>query len=141
LLADTIAPTFSVSVRERVRVLPRISIDEQIAELNGHAIFLFPSLSEGFGFALLEAMAMGLAPVTTMTGMGADWLVDREHAMIVPAGSALHIAEAVSSLIRNPELRVSVARNAARLASRFTIDAFVEGYEAAFERRAVPSRT
>ena len=75
-----------------MKILPRIDLDEQLAEFNRHAIFIFPSLSEGFGLALIEAMAMGLACVTTSTGMMGDWITDRQEALLIPVASARHLA-------------------------------------------------
>ena len=85
---------FKASLREKIRVLPKATVQEQIAEFGGNAIFLFPSLAEGFGFAPLEALAMGMAVVTTHAGLGGDLLVDRQHACIIPTASALHLADA-----------------------------------------------
>src|SRR5262249_11879771 len=50
-----ILTNFPSRAHPRIRVLKRISVQQQIGEYASNAIFLFPSLSEGFGFALLEA--------------------------------------------------------------------------------------
>ena len=77
-----------------------LALADQVAEFQRHAIFLFPSLSEGFGLALLEAMALGLAAVTTLTGFGADFLRHRETGLIVSQGSARHLADGILEAIR-----------------------------------------
>jgi glycosyltransferase involved in cell wall biosynthesis len=128
-----IAGHFKESLRDKIRVLPRISVEDQIAELGKNAIFLFPSLSEGFGFAGLEALAMGMALVTTQTGFGGDFLVDRQHARIVPAASALHLADAVIELMEHPELREQIAEHGRRLAEELTIDRMINEYERVLE--------
>src|ERR1700676_4456467 len=47
---DAVKSKFDSILWPRLNCLPRISLKEQIAEYARHAIFLFPSLSEGFGF-------------------------------------------------------------------------------------------
>jgi glycosyltransferase involved in cell wall biosynthesis len=132
LSAEAIRSSFSPDLRERVQVLPRVSRAEQIQVFGEHSIFLFPSLSEGFGFALLEAMSLGLAAVTTQTGLTGDYLEDRRHAMIVPPSSALHLARAVSLLIEDSELRLRVAVEGQAMARTFTVERTVSAYERAF---------
>ncbi|MGA2206648.1 MAG: glycosyltransferase family 4 protein [Terracidiphilus sp.] len=128
-----IAAYFKESLRARTRVLPSISVEQQIAEMEGNAIFLFPSLSEGFGFAALEALAMGMALVTTPTGFGGDLLVDRQHARIVSAASASYLADAAIELIERPELRGHLAEHGRRLAETLALERMVSSYEQAFE--------
>ena len=128
-----IAAYFKESPRARIRVLPRISVEQQIAEMEGNAIFLFPSLSEGFGFAALEALAMGMALVTTPAGFGGDLLVDRQHARIVSTASASHLADAAIELIERPELREHLAEHGRRLAGTLTLERMVDTYERTLE--------
>jgi glycosyltransferase involved in cell wall biosynthesis len=129
-----IAGHFKESLRDKIRVLPRISVEDQIAELGKNAIFLFPSLSEGFGLAGLEALAMGTALVTTQTGFGGDLLADRLNARVVPAASALHMADAAIELMEAPEMREHIAENGKKLAREMTRDRMVHEYEEAIEK-------
>lgn len=125
---------FSPSISSRVDFVPRINIPEHIALLARTSILLFPSLSEGFGYALLEAMSMGVAVVTTQTGMGGDYLINERSAMVVPFGSSTHLARATIRLIRDTALRSTIARNGQSLSRQFTRDRFVRDYEGIFER-------
>jgi glycosyltransferase involved in cell wall biosynthesis len=123
---------FSARSRPQVRVLPRLSLANQIAELQRHAVFLFPSLSEGFGLALMEAMALGLAAVTTLTGFGADAIRHRETGIIVPQASALHLADGIVEAIRDDAARAAMARRGQALACSFTLKRMAAEYETAF---------
>lgn len=105
-------------------------------------MLLFPSLSEGFGLAVLEAAAFGCVPVTTATGIGADHLVDGVHGAVV-APTSLHLAEAVVRLLDDPVELAAMSRRVAALAATFSATAMVDAYEDLFTgegtvRPAVP---
>jgi glycosyltransferase involved in cell wall biosynthesis len=126
--AGEVLSCFDPALRGSIKILPKIDLEAQLAEYNRHAIFIFPSLSEGFGLALLEAMAMGLAAVTTSTGMMGDWIVDRRDALMVPSASSEHLARAIVELMEDDALRAGIALNGQQLARTFTLDRFVRGY-------------
>ena len=69
----------------------------------GHDVFVFPSLFEGFGLVLLEAMAMGLPMITTAHTAGPDLLEDGKEGFIVPIRSAEAIAEKLTWLSAHRE--------------------------------------
>lgn len=140
IAAETLLSHFAPELRSKIRVLPRVSAEEQLEIYRSHSIFLFPSLSEGFGFALLEAMSMGLAAVTTDTGLAGDFLVDRQHAVVTPKASALHLARGVVSLIEDQALRTSIAAQGQKLARQFTVEKMIDGYEKAFQQALAARR-
>ena len=70
-----------------------------------HDIFVFPSLSEGFGLALAEAMGSEMACVTTLTGLAHDWLEHGQNCLIVPMSSPTGLSRAVTRLAHDAELR------------------------------------
>lgn len=130
---EVLRKEFDPLVWPRVTVIPSISRADQIAEYGRHSIVLFPSISEGFGFALLEAMSMGLAAVTTQTGLGVDWLKDEQNALLVPASSSYHLAEGAMRLMENRELRIRLAKSGQQLCQGFTTERFITAYEDAFQ--------
>jgi glycosyltransferase involved in cell wall biosynthesis len=134
LPAEKLRSYFKPSLWPRIDFLPRISVEEQIALFGRSSIFLFPSISEGFGYALLEALSLGLATVTTNTAMGADYLRDGETALIVPSGSSLHLANAAVHLVEDSCLRCSLAKKGQALSRDFTVARFTSEYAATFEK-------
>lgn len=134
LPAEKLRSHFKPSLWPQIDFLPRISVEEQITLFGRSSIFLFPSISEGFGYALLEAMCLGLAVVTTQTGMGGDHLRDGETALIVPFESSLHLANAVVRLIEDSRLRSSIAKRGQALSASFNIKRFTNEYDESFEQ-------
>jgi glycosyltransferase involved in cell wall biosynthesis len=121
---DYIVHQFPESARSNIRVLERISLAKQIDEYGRHSILLFPSLSEGFGFVLLEAMSMGLAVVATLTGFAADHLTPEKHFVAVPMGSAEKLATETVRLIKENNRRGAIATAGQKLAKTFTLESY-----------------
>jgi starch synthase len=88
-----------------------------LAEMAEHDVFVFPSLFEGFGLVLLEAMAMGLPIITTPHTAGPDLIEDGREGFIVPIRDAAAIAEKLE-LLRNDSARLASMREAARVRAR-----------------------
>jgi glycosyltransferase involved in cell wall biosynthesis len=86
-------------------------------------VFVFPSVREGLGIALLEAMAAGKACVASDTGGISDIIRDSSCGILVPVGDIRAIAESVSILLNNKVLRQNIGLNARRLvAEKFSLD-------------------
>jgi glycosyltransferase involved in cell wall biosynthesis len=103
-----------------VRWIATCSHREVLAEMSAHDVFVFPSLFEGFGLVLLEAMAMGLPIITTPNTAGPDLITDGVEGFIVPIRSAAAIAEKLDLLRREPERRTTMAESARNRAREFT---------------------
>jgi glycosyltransferase involved in cell wall biosynthesis len=68
-------------------------------------IFVLPSLSEGLPVALLEAMSRELPIVASRVGGVPEVIADGVEAVLVEAGDASVLADALTSLIEDPERR------------------------------------
>ena len=88
-----------------------------LAEMAAHDVFVFPSLFEGFGLVLLEALAMGLPVITTAHTAGPDLIREGVEGFIVPIRDSSAIAACLERLHRDPARRSEMAR-AARLRAR-----------------------
>jgi glycosyltransferase involved in cell wall biosynthesis len=108
---DRAAASFPADVRPRVTIHPILTPSELTARLRLARVFLFPSEYEGYGLALAEAMACGLAGVTTPTGLGAS-LRPGIDAIICGFGSVECLTNAVLALLRDDALRDSLVANA-----------------------------
>lgn len=68
-------------------------------------IFVLPSLKETFGIVLLEAMHYGLPIITTNISAMPELVTDGENGLLVPVANSQVLAEAMSKLIKDPDLR------------------------------------
>jgi glycosyltransferase involved in cell wall biosynthesis len=97
-------------------VMPRVDQPALARVYRDADIFVFPSSYEGFGLAIVEAMAGRLPIVTTPVGVAADALTDGESALFVPKRNAPAIVAAVERLMGDDALRARLADGAQQAA-------------------------
>jgi glycosyltransferase involved in cell wall biosynthesis len=133
---DVVLRDFPAAQHDRVRVLPRVSSEELASELARADVFVFPSLSEGFSKALLEAMASGLPVIATPVGAAPDLIANGVNGLVVPCADAAALADAVTRVVPDAGLRESMGRAARQTASRYEWDAVNASFAAEIERVA-----
>jgi len=111
---------FEPSVRDRIRVVPRYQHETLPELLRGHHIKLFPTLSEGFSVALMDAIACGLAPVTTTTPGPMEVVRDGDNGILVPPRDTLAIEQALERLITDRPYLEKLRRNAYATAQKYS---------------------
>jgi glycosyltransferase involved in cell wall biosynthesis len=103
--------------------------------LTAFELYVHPALIEGFGIAVVEAMAMGKAVVATTTGGLPEVVAQGETGLLIPPGDAESLAAAVVSLLRDRIRREQMGRNGrARAQERFSLDASVKEMEQVYDR-------
>ncbi|WGM31829.1 glycosyltransferase family 4 protein [Brevundimonas sp. NIBR11] len=127
----SILRAFGPAMASRVEVLPFVSRAQQSDIMDEHDVFLFPSISEGFGLALLEAMSRGMPCVTTYTGMY-DWLEHGRNCCVVPMQAPSATARQIVTLLRSPALRSALSAEAIETAHALTWRNFAEGVAQAY---------
>jgi glycosyltransferase involved in cell wall biosynthesis len=117
ITADAVA-----SAPSNVTFLGRVTRD-RLSEVYGAAdVFVFPTLSDGFGITQLEAMAHGL-PVIATPRCG-EVVVDGYNGFIVPAADGHALADAILKLERDRALLAEMSRQALRRAGDFSLEAY-----------------
>lgn len=99
---------------KRVRWIGRVNRNAVMTEYQAHDVLLFPSHSDGFGMAQVEAQAWGL-PIIASRNCGAV-VRDGETGLILDEVSPAAIASALRTLLGEPQLLTRFA--AASAASR-----------------------
>lgn len=92
----------------RVRLAGAVPEDELAALYDQADVFVSPSLFEGYGMVLAEAMARGL-PLVASTGGAAAETVPDDAGLKVPPGDADALSAALSRVLGDPALRRRLA--------------------------------
>ena len=128
-LLDTVT---QLDLTECVKVLGRVD-DMALATLYANAQFLaMPSLYEGFGLPLVEAMSYG-TPVLTANNSSMPEVAGNAG-LLVDALDVESIADGLQEMITNNELRERLAKNAKLNASRFSWDESAKKLITVFEK-------
>lgn len=86
-------------------------------------IFVFPTVYEPFGNVHLEALASGLPVITTSLSGAAEIIRDGIHGFVVPLPEdCAAIAEKMTFLMENREMRETMSTNARKLAEEFSFE-------------------
>ena len=121
-----------LGVAERMRFLGWVS-DQELEDLYRSAdAFVFPSLSEGFGLPVLEAMARGVPVATSARTSLAE--VAGEAALLFDPDDEASIADAIDRLLYEEGLSAGLASAGLEQAARFTWDAAAELTVASYRR-------
>lgn len=114
-----------------------LPIDVLAGLLGGADVVAYPSLGEGFGLPVLEAMACGAAVLTTrrlaLPEVGGDAVAYTEP-------DAVSIGAALSGLLDDPAQRGELAAAALRRAATFTWDTCAAAHVLAYERALEAAR-
>jgi len=107
-----------------IESLPREKILE---EMRGHDVLVFPSLFEGFGLVVTEALSQGLPVITTPHTCGPDVLTEGEDGFLVPIRNPQAIAEKLELLHRDRERLAAMSEAALRKAKTLTWESYRRG--------------
>ena len=138
-LLETLA---SVPHRERIVRLGYVA-EEDLAALYSNAdLFVYPSLYEGFGFPVVEAMACGTPVLTSSTSSLAE--IAEGAAMLCEPTDVQMLAESMERALESPdtrrELRTAGLHRARSFSWERTTRETLAAYEEALERSVVRPR-
>ncbi|HEX6238243.1 MAG TPA: MSMEG_0565 family glycosyltransferase [Acidimicrobiales bacterium] len=117
-----------------VALLGTVPHDELVGWYHAADVFAFPSVSEGFGLAVLEAMAAGLPVVLTDLPVFAEYLRFGEDALAVAPGDDEGLMAALEAVARNDVLRAGLRRRGCRVAARLSWEATAQQHIAIYEK-------
>jgi glycosyltransferase involved in cell wall biosynthesis len=115
----------TLECRDDIVVVGPVAAADLPSLYSGAECFVFPSLCEGFGLPVLEAMACG-APVV-VSDRGALPEVVGDAGIVSSAEDPTALAEGIRRLLEDPTLRAGYARAALDRADRFSWDRSARG--------------
>jgi glycosyltransferase involved in cell wall biosynthesis len=95
---------------------------------NNCDVIIHPSLADGFGLVVLQAMACGKIVICTDT-TGASYLIKNgKNGFLVPPNSPNKIAEIINFLIENPKKKKEIENNILKEVKNFTWNNYSNQY-------------
>ena len=109
-----------LGVGDRVRLLGHVAQEALPAIYQGATLFLYPTLYEGFGLPVIEAMASGIAVITSNTSALKE--IAEGYAHLVDPLDIDGMAKAIARCMGDSEHRASLAKLGLRRAEDFRWD-------------------
>ncbi len=123
----------ALGIGDRLRLVSGITTEEMVQLYAESSLAVVPSLYEGFGLPAGEAMACGVPVVSTDGGALPEVVGDA--GVIVPAGDAGALAEAIAGLLEDPEQRQCLGeKGRQRIVERFSWSVCARDMEALYRR-------
>ncbi len=125
-------------LKQLLSELPTVSIVEYIADMKhfyaGCDAFILPSVDDGFGLALMEAMASGVPSIATRNCGASELLVPDRDCLLIEAFSVDQIKEAVLRLYESRDLRERLEANGPAAVAALQQDGLARPYEEGLDR-------
>jgi glycosyltransferase involved in cell wall biosynthesis len=100
-LAECMALDAELKKHHWISSLPH---DEILQLMREHDVLIFPSLFEGFGLVITEAMSQGTPVITTDRTAGPAIIENGRNGWLIPAASTNALKAAIENLLNNPDL-------------------------------------
>jgi alpha-maltose-1-phosphate synthase len=125
LIGRRINPVVPVpALLDKYQWIPSLPHNEVLTEMSRHDVLVLPSLHEGFGLVITEAMGQGLVVITTPSTGGPDVISEDIDGFLVPIRSAIAIEEKLALLVRDRTRLRGMQEAAWRKAASFTWDSY-----------------
>ena len=111
---DSLTSTLNIKSHETVSFLGHTSRNDLYKALNEATAAIFPSYSECFALAPLEAMAVGCPVINTSRASGKELIIDKENGSLIDPDNIEVIAKKIIELIENKELQQRYSINGRR---------------------------
>jgi glycosyltransferase involved in cell wall biosynthesis len=120
-------------MRQMAKSLPNISFEGQVTNVADYLaafdLFAFPSMMEGLGSTLLDAMCFGLPIVASRVGGIPDIVEDGVNGLLVEPGDASGFTAAVQRLLGDENLRAQFRSENLRRADAYSAAAMAKSYD------------
>lgn len=92
--------------------IPSMPHKDVLKLMQAHDVLVFPSLFEGFGLVITEAMSQGTPVITTERTAGPDLIQHGQNGWLIEAGSTESLKASIEELLYNPSVLAKVGREA-----------------------------
>ena len=106
------------------RWIPSLPHNEILQLMRQHDVLVFPSLFEGFGLVITEAMSQGTPVITTDRTAGPNLIEHGKNGWLIEAGSTQALQAAIEELLAHPETIAENGRAAMEAARSWPWEAY-----------------
>jgi len=122
-----------LGVEHTVRFYGEVTPEEKVRLYQSAWVFVHPSSKEGWGNTVMESNACGTPTVAYNVPGLRDSIRNEETGILVPYGDVEGLAQALSRILSDPELREQLSQNSLKWASNFTWDKAAQVLEKVLE--------
>ncbi len=101
-----------LKVTDFIEFLGAVSMNERIGFFQKADIFVLPTYAEAMPMSVIEAMAAGLPVISTTVGGIPELIEDGTDGFLVAPGDVNALAEKISFLLNNKDVRIDIGRKA-----------------------------
>lgn len=98
--------------------LGTLNNDDLLKVMHLHDVFIFPTLSDGFGMVISEAMSQGTPVITTVNSGGPDIIENGINGWIVPLRDSESIKAILADIQQTPSKLELISKNAIKTAQK-----------------------
>ena len=121
--------------------IPSLPHSEVLKVMREHDVLVFPSLFEGFGLVITEAMSQGTPVITTNRTAGPDLIEHGRNGWLVEAGSTEALQGAIEHLLLHPSSIAEAGRAAMETARRRPWEIYGQELVAALTKQSTVSNS
>lgn len=118
LFDDVMQEVESLGLQDSVRFLGRVPLEDLVGLYNAASVFIYPSLYEGFGLPVLEAMACGCPVITSNISSLPE--VAGDAAVLIDPYNVSQLAEAIRNIFEDETQALLMRQSGLERAKQFS---------------------
>lgn len=107
-----VAPELYEPYKKYVNFLGAVTFDKMPRIYSENHVFIFPTMGEGFGLVVPEALSSGLPVIASRNCCAKDLIVDGENGFLIDAGETEQLVEKIKWFYRNMDSLHRLSENA-----------------------------
>jgi len=136
---DAAAEQWLAGVKAHVEFLGMVPAARMPSVYQRGSVLVLPSLAEGFGMVVVEAMASGLPVIVSDRTGAVDAVTDGVNGFVVPAGDADALADRLRQFEDDPDLAARMGAASRARAPAYSWNAYGRHLVDLYEQRILPS--
>jgi glycosyltransferase involved in cell wall biosynthesis len=120
--------------KDKVEFTGHVTQDKIVKLCQNADVLVFPSLADGFGLSVSEALSCGLPVICSENAGVSDFIIDGYNGFKIPAGDINSITEKLEWCINNRKEIVEMGKNARKTAKKYTWELYEDSITDAIKK-------